>query len=81
MRSNWSDEELSRVRELRKAHAQQEGNANLSKDIRKEHQRYVKACTIVLEYFYGTGRFLKHNSDKDFPKELEDYIHYALNLL
>ena len=81
MRSSWSDEQLNLIRDLRKIKAQQEGNPLLSKIHRKEHQRFVKACTILIEYFYGTGRFAKRSSHTDFPEELEPYMYYALSLL
>ena len=81
MRASWPDESLDRIRELRKTHAQSDGNSLLPKNLRKEHQRYVKACTILIEYFYGTGRFSKKSSPNNFPVELEDYMYYALTLL
>lgn len=77
--ASWPDEELDSIRELRKLHAQQEGDAALPKDVRKEHQRYVKACTILLEYFYGTGRFANiTNTAALWPTELEIYMQIAL---
>jgi hypothetical protein len=81
MRSSWTDEQLNLIRDLRKINAQQEGNPLLSKLNRKECQRYVKACTILIEYFYGTGRFVNKSSANDFPLELEDHMYYALSLL
>jgi hypothetical protein len=77
--ATWPDEDLDSIRELRKTHAQQEGNPDLPKDVRKEHQRHVKACTILLEYFYGTGRFADTaNTAALWPAELEIYMQIAL---
>ena len=81
MRSSWSDEQLDLIRDLRKANAQREGNTALPKDVRKDHQHYVKACTILLDYFYGTGRFARRIAASDFPVQLEPHMRYALNLL
>jgi len=80
--ASWTDDDLDRIRELRKTHAQQEGNADLPKDVRKDHQRHVKACTILLEYFYGTGRFANtNNSAALWPDELEIHMQIALSHL
>jgi len=76
---DWTDEELNSIRNLRKVHAQLEGDNSLPKDVRKEHQKFVKSCTILIEYFYGTGRFeTNSNSSTQWPAELEIYMQIAL---
>ncbi|WP_444668459.1 hypothetical protein [Cereibacter changlensis] len=79
--ASWTNEEIDKVREMRKTHARLESDGTLSKDQRREHGKQAKACTIIIEYLCGTGRFSKSAKASDFPPELETYMYFALNAL
>ena len=74
------DHDIEYVRQERKWWAARDNNASLDKKERKEAQRWVKVCTLVLESMYGTkggkegGQPLTRAVQ--FPIELEDKIQY-----
>jgi hypothetical protein len=44
------------------------------KPVIKEYQSYVKASTILIDYFYGKGRFEGSVPPDSFPVELDPYF-------
>lgn len=81
--ADWTDEDLDRIKAVRTAYAKKEQDLvarikkapieekrELKPDL-KECQAYVKAATILLDYFYGKGRFKDRVPRDGFPEELE----------
>lgn len=44
-------------------------------------QSFVKACTILLDYFHGKGKFETHSNRAMFAPELQLYFAICLNKL
>lgn len=76
--ATYDDIQLERLKWIRKIHAQQEANPELSKDERKDHQRWIKATTLLLEFFFGTGKFKGPHTPSILPPELDIYYSMAL---
>lgn len=51
------------------------------KPVIKDYQSYVKAATILIDYFYGKGKFETRTPPDAFPDELDSYFRFLLNLL
>ena len=75
-----TDQDIAYVRAERKWWAARDQDTSLDKKERKEAQRWVKVCTLVLESMYGTkggkegGELLTRAVQ--FPLELQDKIQY-----
>lgn len=80
----FRDADIEYVREARKVFAQQDQDPELDKKTRKEAQRWVKVCTIVLECMTGMrggkweGEPLK--GWPQFPLELHEQIYAMFTL-
>lgn len=75
-----TNQDIAYVRTERKWWAARDQDTSLDKKERKEAQRWVKVCTLVLESMYGTkggkegGETLTRAVQ--FPLELQDKIQY-----
>jgi hypothetical protein len=80
----FRDTDIEYVRERRKEYAQQDQDPDLDKKTRKEAQRMVKVCTIVLECMTGMrgGKWEGQplTGWPDFPAELQDQIYTVFAL-
>ena len=85
---SWRDEDIEYVRLERKFWALRDQNLDLDKADRKEAQKWIKACGIVLEFMtgYTGGKMVTDKKGRepvpcgvpDFPVELRDRIRYLL---
>lgn len=75
---DFLESDIDFVRDLRKLYAQQDQNPSLDKQMRKEAQRGVKCCTIILECMTGMrgGKWEGEPLTQwpQIPLELEDKI-------
>lgn len=77
---NYTEEELQIIKNIRKFFANKEQNKTISKDERKECQKWIKASSILDDYFWGKGRCVV-SSRNVFAAELEIYFRILLNVL
>lgn len=75
-----TDQDIAYIRAERKWWAARDQDVTLDKKERKEAQRWVKVCTLVLESIYGTKGGKEGGEPLtraiQFPLELQDKIEY-----
>jgi hypothetical protein len=87
IRKTHNNKETNIVQTLRQLHKQCPPDeyikelSRIHKAQLRETQQWIKASTLLLEYFYGTGRFTTHVRENDFPIDLRDKISYLLSIL
>ena len=74
-----TDSELAQLRLLRRDHAK--GESDPMRDSAKFHKRRVRAATILVNFYEGTGAFEKTAPANAFPAELREDMAALLGLM